>query len=176
MLLDYEKLFEPYTADGHTVERSIAWVKKEAAKRGVNAETIDVGIQLFFMEVANGKTYPIDKCPCGCGIDKAGTAITHDMLRIVLEMDREQRIQFAKQLEGATNRGIAGYVTDAEDLAVELSAVIEKKDRQLKSTAALLREKTRGAMKAKQTKWQRLKRWATKDRQTVNDMTWMGGL
>lgn len=176
MLLDYEKLFEPYMADGHTAERSIAWVKKEAIKRGVNAETVDVGIQLVFMEVANGKTYPVDKCPCGCGIDKAGTAITHDMLRVVLEMDREQRIQFAKQLEGSINRGIAGYVTDAEELAEELVSVIEKKDCQLKNTAALLRKKIRASTKLKQTKWQRLKKWIIKDWQTVDDTTWIGGL
>jgi hypothetical protein len=110
MLLDYEKLFEPYTADGHTVERSIGWVKREGLKRGVPAETIETAIHLIFMEVANGKTYPVDKCPCGCGIDKAGTAITHAILRQALNLDREQRVESARVLNDSLNRRIIGHI------------------------------------------------------------------
>jgi predicted RNA methylase len=42
-----------------------------------------------FARVADGYEYPKDKCPCGCGIDKAGTAITHAMLARMVEIDQE---------------------------------------------------------------------------------------
>lgn len=77
--MDYEKLFKPYTRDGHTLKASIAYLKKIAIINKIPNEVVIETIQDIFYQVSTGKKFPLNKCPCGCGIDKAGTAITHAM-------------------------------------------------------------------------------------------------
>lgn len=88
ILLEYEKLFEPYTRDGHTLNNTIAFLNKEAQRRGISQDLVDLSIHETFLELVQGKTFPLDKCPCGCGIDKAGTAITHAMVTKLFEHHR----------------------------------------------------------------------------------------
>lgn len=75
--LQYDKLFEPYTVDGHTLENTLKYLAKIAAQKNIPTDVLEIAVNEIFATVANGKVYPKDHCPCGCGIDKAGTAITH---------------------------------------------------------------------------------------------------
>lgn len=84
-MLNYQKLFEPFTANGATLEKSIAWLQKQsnadqAIVDQVVAETMD--------KVDKGQTFPAP-CPCkswidpnrtGCGGTNAHTHIEHYML------------------------------------------------------------------------------------------------
>jgi len=110
MTIDYEKLFEPYTRDGHTLENSIRWLKKVAEQGGIKRELADLAIELVFMEVAGGKAFPLDKCPCGCGIDKAGTAITHAMRDRMFALDEGYQSKFKEWLNKEHNRSILEYI------------------------------------------------------------------
>ena len=92
LMLHYDELFEPYTADGHSLENTIKFLSGKAAQLNIPSETMELAINEIFSKVANGYEYPKDHCPCGCGIDKAGTAITHAMLEKMIDLNNEQVI------------------------------------------------------------------------------------
>lgn len=78
--LIYSKLFEPYTIDGHTLERTLKYLANVAAQKNIPTDVLELAVNEIFAEIANGKEFPKDKCPCGCGIDKAATAVIHAIL------------------------------------------------------------------------------------------------
>jgi len=106
----YKELFEPYTRDGHTLEASIKFLIKEAKLRDIPIDLVDLAVQEIMMEVQSGRDFPLDKCPCGCGIDKAGTAITHAMLSKLKELDWNLQAELSKFWEQRANMRIASYV------------------------------------------------------------------
>ena len=89
--ISFKKLFEPYTKDGHSVESAHKYLSKTALQSGLYPETVALAMQNIFSEVQNGKKFPTDNCPCGCGIDKAGTAIIHAMRDRMFEIDSKMR-------------------------------------------------------------------------------------
>lgn len=89
--MDMLKLFEPYTKDGHSLESAKRYLEKTAAGLGMRSEAVTLAIQQIMAEVANGTSFPTDRCPCGCGIDKAGTAITHAMRDRMIALDKKFR-------------------------------------------------------------------------------------
>ena len=95
--MDYTELFKPYTADGHTIESAIRYWRKVAVTENISSEIMELAINEIFNELANGKEYPKDHCPCGCGIDKAATALIHAVRDKMLAIDNEVQIQ-AKDL------------------------------------------------------------------------------
>ena len=92
LLLQYKELFEPYTVDGHTLENTLKYLAKQAAQHNIPSEVMELAVNDIFSRVASGYEYPKDKCPCGCGIDKAGTAITHAMLARMFEIDKDNAV------------------------------------------------------------------------------------
>lgn len=77
LLLTYKELFEPYTADGHTLETTLRYWMKTAHDKGIPTEVVELAINEIFDQIANGHSFPKNHCPCGCGIDKAATALIH---------------------------------------------------------------------------------------------------
>ena len=73
----YDRLFEPYTIDGHTLERTLKYLAQVAEQERIPTDVLELAVNEIFAEIANGREFPKDKCPCGCGIDKAGTAVIH---------------------------------------------------------------------------------------------------
>ena len=82
MKIDYEKV---WIAGGYNknnanyYNNTIQAVRDRAVDKGLSEEVAATIIHEVLMECANGRKYSIDKCPCGCGIDRSGTAITHEM-------------------------------------------------------------------------------------------------
>lgn len=105
-MLDYRKLYEPYSVDGSKLEEKLRYLQKQAVTKGIPLDIIDIAMLEIFEEVAKGKQYPLDKCPCGCGIDKAGTAITHAMESKMMEIDREIKAEQIKMLQGRFNSAL----------------------------------------------------------------------
>jgi len=56
-MIDLEKLYEPYSKDV-SLDKTIAWLAKEAASHGVSQEVMDTAIVEVFAEMAQGKTFP----------------------------------------------------------------------------------------------------------------------
>lgn len=74
-MLNYQNLFEPFTVNGATLDKTIAWLQKQtkadqAIVDQVVAETMD--------KVDKGETFP-SPCPCGCEGTNAHTHIEHYM-------------------------------------------------------------------------------------------------
>ena len=83
----YNKLFAPYTIDGHTLERTLKYLANVAAQKNIPTDVLELAINEIFAKIANGHEFPKDKCPCGCGIDKAGTAVIHAILARMYAID-----------------------------------------------------------------------------------------
>ena len=110
MMLDYVELFKPYTRDGHTLTTSFKYWEKEAATNNIPADVLALAMQEIFTEAANGREFPLDKCPCGCGIDKAGTAITHAIRDRMLEISVKLKLEQTKLLNDRHNTAILGHI------------------------------------------------------------------
>lgn len=126
-MIDYQRLWEPYSADGHTIENTIRYLRKTAATFSVAPFLVDVAMDQVFQEVAQGKVFPKDKCPCGCGIDKAGTAIVHAMRDRMLKLSNETALAQAQFLETRANMNELQDSIDTMDNAVEAVKVTETK-------------------------------------------------
>ena len=72
-------------------ENTVRFLHKKAEEMRIHSSGVDSVVTQVMLEVADGKEYPQDKCPCGCGIDKSGTAITHEMLKRLIAIGEEVR-------------------------------------------------------------------------------------
>jgi hypothetical protein len=84
----YDKLFEPYTGDGHTLEATIKYLTNLAVNKGVAPEVVEMAINEVFSEVAAGREFSKTKCSCGCGIDKAATDLIHTIQSRIFNIDK----------------------------------------------------------------------------------------
>lgn len=112
MLIDSKELWEKggYGKD-NPLDRSIAYVKKIGSDNSVDSSVIDTIIAETFIGLANGDTYPTDKCPCGCGSNKSGTAIVHHMVARVLEEGEKVKVEQAKIVEANLNTMILNHIS-----------------------------------------------------------------
>jgi len=124
--MNYEKLFKPYTRDGHTLKTSITYLKKIAINNKIPEEVVDEAIQDIFYHISIGKEFALTKCPCGCGIDKAGTAITHAMRDRMFEIMHD-RVQLYYQAVSNNQKERLDIDGDLFDL---LNLIYEKIDAQ----------------------------------------------
>jgi hypothetical protein len=114
LILDFEKLFEPYTGDGHTLQSVVAFLEKQAAQRGIDKDLAAVALQRTMMDLAEGKEFSKTKCRCGCGIDKSATDLIHATLAAMMDLDKQVRTETAKLLEGGMNARMLAHI-DAEN-------------------------------------------------------------
>ena len=120
MLVDYDKLWQDggYGRD-NKLDATIQYLLRLAAKQSIPQEVVELAIREVFLEVASGKKYPLDKCPCGCGIDASGTAITHAMRDRMLEVNRNRVIYLSSLYGARSNAAILAHIT--QDNAVYLA-------------------------------------------------------
>ena len=95
MMINPRRLWdqEGYGQD-NAFDRSIQYIYLMGEKGKVPFQGINAVIAEFFVEIANGKKYPLDKCPCGCGIDKSGTAAIHELVSRLGKIKTAQQGQF----------------------------------------------------------------------------------
>ena len=112
MLIDTAKLWESggYAKD-NPYDRSMKYVYKVSDEEKIPKNKVDKIIFDFFMELSDGKKYPTDKCPCGCGIDKSGTAAVHAIIKRVRATGSEIRMTESKQLEHQINTMILNHIS-----------------------------------------------------------------
>jgi hypothetical protein len=110
MMLDFEKLWEPYSTDGCTLEAHINWCLKDAAKKGIDPQISNAAIQLMFMEIKNGRTFSKGECPCGCDGTNVHTAVNHATVILAAEMDRERREETSRAIAGTLNSAIQRHL------------------------------------------------------------------
>jgi len=83
--IEYEKLFEPYTADGHTFESAVAYLNKLCA-----ADVVQIAVDEIFTGLAQGDEYSKTGCTCGCGSEKAGTDLVHAIRDRMYAIDKQK--------------------------------------------------------------------------------------
>lgn len=76
MLLDFKKLFEPYTKDRCTIELLVRWLIGE----GIDRDVINHAMTETFLEIKNGRSF-LGKCDCGCESPNIHTYLSHSILR-----------------------------------------------------------------------------------------------
>jgi len=113
MLLDYKKLWDEqgYGKD-NPYARSIAFAEKAARREELHRDVTQAIIGEFFLELAAGKKYPLDKCPCGCGIDKSGTAATHALTGRISHAGDQMREFRGEVIANAVNEKILWHMSE----------------------------------------------------------------
>ena len=88
--VNFKQLWEEggYGKD-NPLENSLAYVSKVAKQLGADQAVADLIVAETFLRLAEGTKFSTDKCPCGCGIDKSGTAITHHMVNRLKAVHKE---------------------------------------------------------------------------------------
>lgn len=98
-MINYDKLFEPYTGDGHTLEDTLKYLQKIASQRNISLDIMELAINEIFNQIANGKEFNKKKCSCGCGIDKAATDLIHAIRDRMLDLDNKKTSLFKDLLQ-----------------------------------------------------------------------------
>lgn len=111
LLPDIEKLYEPYSKDAD-LKTSILYWKKEAENLGVLPEVRDAAITETFIEMANGKTFPIGTCDCGCEfpVEWSSVAINHYVLKKMIAMRDKINTQIAETMQRNIHAGMLAII------------------------------------------------------------------
>jgi len=84
-MLNYKQLFEPFTGNGATLEKTMAWLKKTTQ---ADQAIIDQVIAEAMDQVSKGETFSLP-CPCGCEMTNVHTPIEHYMVSEIKRMKKE---------------------------------------------------------------------------------------
>lgn len=110
MMINYNKLFEPYTGDGHTIENTLKYLKGEAAKHAIPMEIMELAMNEIFTEIAGGRMFNKTKCSCGCGIDKAATDLIHAIRDRMFAINGKVLEQTKQLLNQRYDTAILGHI------------------------------------------------------------------
>ncbi|MCK4554946.1 hypothetical protein KAU19_08415 [Candidatus Parcubacteria bacterium] len=134
LLPDLKKLYEPYSKDAD-LETSLLYWKKEAENLGISLEVRDAAITETFIEMANGKTFPIGTCDCGCefSVEWSSVAINHYVLKKMTVMRDKTNNQIAMAIQRNIHAGMLAIIKNKNDKFVK----DQKKKRMLKFWAGL---------------------------------------
>jgi hypothetical protein len=116
LLADFETLWKKHRYAGdNTLESAITYLSKTTMSLGLPAEVIDVVMQEVFLEMAGGRTWPLDGCDpaeCVCPIKNSGTAIIHDMERRIRAFNVKWRATQAELMGERLNASILRHITE----------------------------------------------------------------
>jgi hypothetical protein len=86
-MFNYDKMLEPFTADGLTYDLLMSWVKK---KSGAEQSIIDQAFAETMDSLASGEKFE-RPCQCGCGGEPNNihTPISHYLLMIVQRIQKD---------------------------------------------------------------------------------------
>jgi len=94
-MFHYEKMFEPFTKDGSTLELSISWLKKTT---GADDRIIDQVVNDTMQALSQNKKFTLP-CPCGCGMTNVHTPINHYMLSRAYDLKDRAETAFIRVIK-----------------------------------------------------------------------------
>ena len=106
MSLDYQKLWKKggYGED-NPLENTLSFIFNKAEELKLPKGSAEVAINEVFTGLDKGMEFSLNKCHCGCGIDKSGTDITHAMLDNLIivgaEIKKRQGLILEKRLQAS---------------------------------------------------------------------------
>lgn len=104
MLIPEFSLFDTYTND---LARTIRWLQRQS---GAPQAIIDLVLYDTARELAHGRAFSTEKCDCGCGMEGQNTAIEHYMLKKVITLADENRMELLKAVEKSISERILRYM------------------------------------------------------------------
>jgi len=81
-MLNYETMFEPFTADGCSLDMMIAWAKK---KTNASEVIINQAVAEIMNRISEGDKFPLP-CPCGCPGTNIHTPINHALIAVISDL------------------------------------------------------------------------------------------
>lgn len=123
MILDFEKLYEPYSKDAD-LKTTMLWFEREAAKLGVPSDVRDAAVAETFLEMANGKTFSTDGCTCGCEfpIKWSSVDMNHYALKKMIEKNKAVQKARSDALLDSVNKAVLNHI-QAQNEAYEAEAM-----------------------------------------------------
>ena len=103
---DYEKLMEPYSKDGCTVELLVKWLNE---KSQCTPEIISLALRNLFTELAQGRTF-FELCDCGCGNKEIHNAMNHHVMRTAKVYQEQANREYWKVVEKADHERIIKHM------------------------------------------------------------------
>lgn len=95
MIFSYNKLYEPFAGEKHSLEATIEWLKKTT---GVDEKLVNLVVAETMQKVSQGEKFGLP-CPCGCEIDLPNATIDHFMLARTFMKMKEIQASKIKVLE-----------------------------------------------------------------------------
>jgi len=116
ILADFETLWKQHRYAGdNTLASAITYLSNVAGGLDLPSEVVSVVMQEVFLEMAEGKTWPLDGCDpevCTCQIKNSGTAIIHDMERRIRAFNVKWRANQAELMGKSLNASILRHITE----------------------------------------------------------------
>jgi len=105
---DFKELYKPY-AKMVVLEDTIAWILKECTSRGINADIARKAINMTFLEMANGKTFPVD------GGDTGFDGVPHACMNVyvvqkAIEMHKKSMTAYLEATQGELQSRINTHI------------------------------------------------------------------
>jgi hypothetical protein len=105
MLLEWEKLFQPYTKDGCTLELFRNWL----ITQGFDDTIVDAVLTDLFVELKSGRSF-LKPCDCGCSNTNIHTYINHYAYRKCQEAQQKIAKVKSRLLEYNLNKKILNHI------------------------------------------------------------------
>lgn len=104
-ILNYRKLFEPY-AKKITLEGLADWLLKEASRRHISTEVVELAITQAFFEIQGGKEFPKDGCTCGCELNNPHSALAHYLRVKMINLHQKTLVRFIDNMQNRLIRQV----------------------------------------------------------------------
>ena len=96
--LQCKELFQPYS-EHITLEKLFSWLLREARKRGIGRDVVELTMAETFVEIAGGKEFSKEGCNCGCGLTNAHSALAHYMRDRMMKLEQKNRARHIEEVE-----------------------------------------------------------------------------
>ena len=105
---DFTALYKPY-AKMVPIEDTIAWILKECVSRGINTDIARKAINMTFLEMADGKTFPIDGGNTGFD-DIPHACMNIYVIQKATEMHRKSMTAYLEATQGELQARINAHI------------------------------------------------------------------
>lgn len=110
--MDFKKIWEEkgFSRD-NKIEDTFKYLEQQCLKLNISKNILDLVVSDVFISLSNNTIeFSLDKCRCGCGIDKSGTDVTHYILSKIILINNEITNEYSKIIETKLNNSINEFV------------------------------------------------------------------
>lgn len=105
---DFKELYEPYSAKA-TLEETLSWLIKECVSKGISTELAQKAFNFTFLELADGKTFPLDGGDTGF-TDIPHAAMNIHMLKMAMGFHKKSTKAYLEATQGVLQARINTHI------------------------------------------------------------------